>query len=220
VAPVPQLISRPISALELAPGSLVTLRHITWPEFESLLADLGDTRPTRIAYSQETFEIMAPLPKHERAIVLIVDLVKTLLRVQQRPWESLRSTTFKREGVAGVEPDDCFYIQNYQAVIGKDRIDLAVDPPPDLAIESDLTSRTRLASYVALQVPELWIYAADRLKIYHLDGDQYTESDFSPTFPAVDIVGVIPYFVERASEIGTSAALIEFERSLTLPPKI
>lgn len=59
--PVPLLASRPISALELAPGSLVTLRHITWPEFELLLADLGETRPTRIAYSQETFEIMAPL---------------------------------------------------------------------------------------------------------------------------------------------------------------
>jgi hypothetical protein len=103
-------------------------------------------------------------------------------------------------------------------VIGKDRIDLAVDPPPDLAIESDLTSKTRLASYVALQVPELWIYAADRLKIYQLNGNQYTEINFSPTFPGVDVVAVIPYFVERASEIGTSAALMEFERSLTSPP--
>lgn len=155
--------------------------------------------------------------KHERAIVLLVDLVKSLLRVQQRPWESLRSTTFKRDGIAGVEPDDCFYIQNYRAVIGKDRIDLAVDPPPDLAIESDLTSKTRLASYVALQVPELWIYAADRLKIYCLNGDHYLESPTSPTFPDLAVARIIPHFVERASEIGTSAALIEFEQSLTPP---
>jgi Uma2 family endonuclease len=87
-----------MSALELAPGSVVTLRHITWPEFESLLTNLGDSRPTRIAYSQETLEIMAPLPKHERVIVLIVDLVKTLLRVQQRPWESLRWSETGLEG--------------------------------------------------------------------------------------------------------------------------
>lgn len=220
VVAVSERISRPISALELAPGSVVTLRHVTWPEFEALLTDLGDARPTRIAYSQETFEIMAPLPKHERAIVLIVDLVKTLLRVQQRPWESLRSTTFKREGIAGVEPDDCFYIQNHQAVIGKDRIDLAVDPPPDLAIESDLTSKTRLASYLALQVPELWIYSVDRLKIYCLSGNQYIESPTSPTFPDIAVAEIIPYFVERASEIGTSAALREFESSFLPPPTI
>jgi Uma2 family endonuclease len=214
VPSLPQLISRPISAFELAPGSMVTLRQVSWSEFESLLADLGDIRPTRIAYSQETFEIMAPLPKHERAIVLIVDLVKTLLRIQQRPWESLRSTTFRREGIAGVEPDDCFYIQNYRAVIGKDRIDLSTDPPPDLAIESDLTSRTRLSAYLALQVPKLWIFSADRLRIYCLNGGQYSESTSSPTFPTLDVAQVIPYFVERANDIGTSAALQEFERSL------
>jgi hypothetical protein len=34
-------------------------------------------------------------------------------------------------------PDDCFYIQNYQVMIGKQRLDLTVDPVPDLAIEID-----------------------------------------------------------------------------------
>jgi hypothetical protein len=53
---------------------------------------------------------------------------------------------------AGLEPDDCFYLANYQAVIGKDRIDLSVDPPPDLAIESDYTSKTKVDAYMVSQV--------------------------------------------------------------------
>ena len=213
--PASKLIARPVSQIELAPGSVVTMRDVTWQEFEAILNEFDESRSTRIAYSQGTLEIMAPLPKHERAIVIIVDLVKTLLRIQRRPWESLRSTTFKREGVAGVEPDDCFYIENYQAVIGKDRIDLTTDPPPDLAIESDLTSKTRTASYLALKVPELWIYASDRLKIYLLDEERYVESPSSRIFPDIEITQIIPHFVERANVIGTSAVLLEFEDSLT-----
>ena len=46
------------------------------------------------------------------------------------------------------------------AILGKDRIDLAVDPPPDLAIESDFTSKTRIDAYLAIRVPELWVYDA------------------------------------------------------------
>lgn len=54
-----------------------------------------------------------------------------------------------------IEPDNCFYIQNEAAVIGKERLDLSVDPPPDLALEIDLTSRTYPSIYEALKVPEL-----------------------------------------------------------------
>ena len=71
-----------------------------------------------------------------------------------------------------------FFIENYQTVIGKNRLDLTIDLPPDLAIESDYTSKTKLEAYIALKVPELWIY--DRgLKISAQSlskEDDYTES--------------------------------------------
>ena len=71
-----------------------------------------------------------------------------------------------------------FFIENYQTVIGKNRLDLTIDLPPDLAIESDHTSKTKLEAYIALKVPELWIY--DRgLKISAQSlskEDDYTES--------------------------------------------
>lgn len=155
---------------------------------------------------------MAPLPEHERSKVLIADLVKTLLKVQKRQWEPLGSTTFKRENMAaGIEPDDCFYIQNYKAVIGKNRLDLSVDPPPDLAIKTDLTSKTELDAYEALRVPEVWLYERGKLKINVLGEGRYVDSETSPTFPGIAVVEIIPQFMQRAKEVGVSQALEEFE---------
>jgi Uma2 family endonuclease len=204
-------VMTPIDQIQLQPGSVVSIPNINWNEFEEILLALGENRAARIAYSQTMLEIMVPLPEHERAIVVIGDLVKTILRIQRRPWESLRSSTFKRLNRAGVEPDDCFYIQNQQAVIGKARLNLSIDPPPDLAIECDLTSKTRTDAYLAIAVPELWIYDAGTLKIRVLQGDRYVDSSISPTFPTLPIVERVAKTVQRATQIGTSQALLEFE---------
>jgi Uma2 family endonuclease len=200
-------------SLRLEPGQTVTLQPVSWQRFEQILVELGESRSSRIAYFNGTLEIMTPLPEHERSKVLIGDLVKALLKIQKRSWESLGSTTFKREGMtAGIEPDDCFYIENYRAVIGKDRLDLAVDPPPDLAIETDLTSKTELNAYEALRVPELWIYQAGKLTIYLFQQDKYVESQNSLGFPGVAIANLIPQFIQRAKTVGVTQALAEFEQ--------
>ncbi|BAU13451.1 hypothetical protein LEP3755_39900 [Leptolyngbya sp. NIES-3755] len=198
--------------LQLEPGERVTLQPVSWQRFEEVLAELGDRRLPRVAYADQTLEIMAPLPEHERSKVFIADLVKLLLKAQKRRWEPLGSTTFKREEMlAGIEPDDCFYIQNYQAVIGKDRIDLTVDPPPDLAIETDVTSKTELSAYQALGIPELWIYAKGKLKINVLENGEYREVSVSSTFPDFAVIDLIPRFMQRAKIVGVSQALDEFE---------
>lgn len=197
--------------VQLVPGQKVTLQPVSWQRFEEILDELSDRRSARIAYANGILEIMAPLPEHERSKVAISDLVKVLLRVQKRHWEPLGSTTFKREGMAaGIEPDDCFYIQNYQAVIGKDRLDLSVDPPPDLAIETDVTSKTERNAYEALGVPELWIYSGGILSIHVLHSGQYVESK-SMIFPNIEITDLIPQYLQRAKEVGVSQALEEFE---------
>ncbi|NEQ45747.1 MAG: Uma2 family endonuclease [Leptolyngbya sp. SIOISBB] len=209
------LVKIPIKTIDLAPGSRLQVQDVTWQQYVSLLNDLGpDRRTPQLHYCHQTLEIMAPLPEHERSIVVIADLVKVILRLQQRPWESLRSSTFRREGMAGVEPDDCFYIQNQQAVIGKERLDLTVDPPPDLAIESDMTSKTQIAAYEVIGVPELWVYDSGNLRIFHLTTGQYAEADTSQTFPNLPLKQMIPQVLRQAKTIGTSQALMAFEDEL------
>ncbi|MEG4417482.1 Uma2 family endonuclease [Microcoleus sp. LAD1_D5] len=203
-------VLKPVSQITLSPGSVVTIPNISWLEFESILQELGEKRRTRIAYSNSTLEIMVPLPEHERPKDLISDVVKILLKSAGRRYEPFGSTTFKREGAAGVEPDACFYILNYQRMIGRRRL-LPDDPPPDLAIETDVTSKTKIDAYKIIGVPEVWVYDGGRLRIYLLQDGEYVESDISPNFPEIAIAQLIPATVERAWQVGNLQALEELE---------
>ena len=164
-------VLKPVSQITLSPGSVVTIPNISWLEFESILQELGEKRRTRIAYSNSTLEIKVPLLDREIPKDLISDIVKILLKSAGRRYQPFASTTFKREGAAGVEPDACFYILNYQRMIGRRRLQ-PDDPPPDLAIETDVTSKTKIDAYKIIGVPEVWVYDSGRLRIYLLqDGE-------------------------------------------------
>ena len=205
----------PINKIYLNLGSKISIPNLSWLEFENILEELGEKRNLRLAYSQQCLEIMSPLPEHERVKILISDLVKIILKVQKKPWEALGSTTFKNKTMeAGIEPDECFYIKNHQAVIGKNRLDLSQDPPPDLAIESDLTSLTEITAYQKLKVPELWVYHQGKLTIYILQEKEYKKSSISLNFPDVKIIESIPKLIERANLLGSSQALWEFEENV------
>jgi Uma2 family endonuclease len=156
-----------------------------------------------------------PLPGHERAKALIGDLLKIILDELGLEWESLGSTTFKSQVMqAGIEPDDCFYIQNYQAMIGKQRLDLTVDPVPDLAIEVDFTSVTQVSAYEALRVPEIWCYKKGKLEISVLENGQYIKALMSKVFPDLPVIEGISLFLEKSEELPMSALRREFRQWL------
>ncbi|MEM9008450.1 MAG: Uma2 family endonuclease [Cyanobacteria bacterium P01_F01_bin.86] len=204
------LVTKPIGQLHLAPGSLVTIPDVTWSEFEAILAERAHHSHGRIVYYQGTLEIMVPLPEHERPKELISDIVKALLKKQRIPYEPFGSTTFKQLGTAGVEPDACFYIQNAPQIIGLRRLQPG-DPPPDLAIESDVTSKTTIDAYTAIGVPEVWIFDSGHLKIFVLQANSYVEKNQSIIFSSLPIVDIVNKTVERSWKIGSYQAFLEFE---------
>ena len=198
--------------LKIQPGQQLLVEDVNWQQFESILAELGERRASRLSYSNGRLEIMVPLPEHEKAKEIIGDMVKILLETRQIAFESLGSTTLKNERMSqAVEPDTCFYIQNQAAVIGKNRLDMSVDPPPDLAIEIDLTSRTQLDNYQILGVPELWRYARRGLQINVLQAEQYIESDVSPTFPNIPIVELVNQYTQQSQVAGRTSAIQAFK---------
>ena len=197
--------------LRIQPGQQLLLSDVSWQQFENILAELGEHRAARLSYSHGFLEIMVPLPEHEKAKEIIGDLVKILLEARQIAFESLGSTTLKNERMTqAVEPDACFYIQNQAAVIGKNRLNMSVDPPPDLAIEIDLTSRTQLDNYQILGVPELWRYGKQGLQINVLQGGKYVESNFSPTFPDIPIIELVNQCVQQSQVSGRTQAIQAF----------
>ena len=210
-------VTIPIKNIQLDPGSLMTIRDVTWEQFEAILEEREAAGiRTRIAYIKGTLEIMSPLPIHERPHRIIGHIVTALLDIQERDWEDFGSTTFRKKAKqVGLEPDTCFYIQNSAEVRDRKRIDLTVDPPPDLAIESDVTSLTTLDIYEALEVPEVWIYTEKKFTINVLIDGKYVESSSSPTFPNLPILELIPQLVDRAFTEGSSKMLRELRKQMS-----
>ena len=199
-----------ISQIETLEGQSTILHDIDWQQFESILEELGEKRNTRIAYLDGELEIVMPLPHHEKVKVLISYFVQALLDELVIDFEGFGSTTFKDKAKkAGLEPDECFYIQNNVAMRGIRKLNMAINPPPDLAIEVDVTSKTKFDVYRILGVPELWVYD-QVLKIYVLQNDEYVESEFSPTFGDIPVREIIPQFLELSFNEGRSAAMRAF----------
>ena len=193
------------------PGQQMLLQDISWQQLENILEEMGEKRAARISYSHGWLEIMVPLPEHEKDKELIGDLVKILLEILQIDFEPFGSTTLKNErSRQAVEPDTSFYIQNQAAIIGKNRIDLNIDPPPDLAIEIDITSRTRFENYEILGVPELWRHTQQGLEIFLLKEGKYIKSESSPNFLDIPIVELVNEYVQQCLTIGRSQAMRNF----------
>jgi Uma2 family endonuclease len=190
------MVTLQLRQIVVQPGQRLQIHDVSWQEFEAILDELGDQRACRIAYSDGVLEIRVPSPKHEKAKVLIGDMVKILLEELDIDNECFGSSTFKRQEMAkGIEPDDCFYIEHQAQMIGRDRIDLNFDPPPDLAIEVDVTSKTGLDAYQVLGVPELWQFEEGQLKISVLQQGQYQDVRVSPHFPELAIAETMTQFI-------------------------
>ena len=195
----------------------IIFENTSWQEFETILDELGEHRNSRVAYNNGRLAIMTPLPEHEISKEVISDLLKALLEELDVEFWPLGSTTFKKESLAkGIEPDNCFYIENEAAVRGKNRLDLTTDPPPDLAIEIDLTSSSNLEIYAALKVPELWRFTLGKLEINVLqDDNKYVVSKYSPNFPNLSLTEKIPEYLERCKKEGRNKTMKAFRAWVT-----
>jgi Uma2 family endonuclease len=200
-----------LERLAVPPGQKLLLSGISWQEFETILEDLGESRGSRIVYDRGTLEIMTPLPEHEMNKVLVSNLVEALLEELEIDFWCLGSTTFKSEILGkGIEPDNCFYIRNEAAVRGKSRLNLTSDPPPDLALEIEVNSRSHPNIYAALGVPELWRFEQGKLQINVLQAGKYVEVEESQIFPNFPLKQKLPEFLKCCKIEGRNKTMKAF----------
>ncbi len=177
----------------------VVLHDVSWEAYERLMADHAEASSPRFFYDRGTLEIMSPSAEHEeanRTLSLLVEVIAEEFGIEVR---NLGSTTFKRADLArGFEPDSCFYIANLSKVKGKKEIDLAIDPPPDLVIEIDITrsSIDKMATFAVLGVPEVWRYDGERLTIFGLRTGEYREQPESRALPSVTSADITRFLTE------------------------
>ena len=166
----------------------VILNNIRWETYQYLVQDSEEQPNKRLTYDRGILEIMTPLPEHEVYKKLIDRFVLVMVEEMNKEMRSLGSCTWSRQDLKqGLEPDECYYINHEEAVRGKLNIDLNFDPPPDLAIEIDITSSSlnRMSIYEAFGVAEVWRFDGQFLSIYQLVDGIYQMSDKSGVFPFI-----------------------------------
>lgn len=191
-----------MATMTVPSGRRLILGGVPWQTYLRVLRAF-DGRHLRITYDRGALEIMTLSSQHERFKSLLGYLI--LVLVEELGWNmaSFGSMTFKRRRrKRGLEPDECYWIQSEPLVRGKDVIDLRRDPPPDLVVEIEWTRSAldRMGIYRALNVPEVWQYDGQTLKVQRLDAaGQYAESPQSRAFPFLPLTDVARFLALRTT---------------------
>jgi len=199
--------------IHLPPGAILRLPG-SWQDYQKLTQQLGDRSIPRIKYRPGEILLMSPSPAHGREAHIIAMVVTVLLDYLEQDYEAFTPITMDLPEIRGIEPDYCFYIDNWAAVAGKARINWGVDPSPDLVIEIDVTSYTDVNDYLPYRVPEVWIYKRKGLVIYSYGESGYEVVNNSRYFPMMNISEILGECFQVAGDRNTSTAIRELRRKL------
>jgi Uma2 family endonuclease len=203
----------------------IVLSGISWEQYEQLREN-EENWHVRMAYDQGTLELMSPSQDHEAIKKLTARMIEAFTEEMGIPLTALGSTTWKSGELGkGIEADECYYILNHHRICHRRQIDLAVDPPPDLAVESEVSRSAvrRLRIYAALGVPEIWRWRKSGLTAYSLGANgKYTERELSLNLPALRVKD-LESFLDFQLAADQTAWIRKFrswvrERFLTPPP--
>ena len=211
-------------AIVETPSEHMVFRNIGWDAFERILDDIGETHH-RVTYQDGDLEFMTTSLEHDsygRWIGRLIFFVAYELKMKLKTGGS---TTLKKAlRKAGLEPDECFWIKHEAQLRGKKKWDPLADPPPDLAVEIDISSSwlDRLAIYAALEVPEIWRFDGERLRILVLGANgKYKERAKSAAFPSLPMDGLVRFVkgIDHAEEVELIQEFTEWLRTSVVAKK-
>jgi Uma2 family endonuclease len=194
------------------------LHGISWETYAQMLEDIGEQPGLRLTYDEGSLEIMTTSALHEYLkswMAQVIEMMCFQLGIRKRCGGSF---THKREDLLkGIEPDECYWIQNEPAVRGRKEIDLSVDPPPDLAVEVDISRSwlDRIAIFAALRIPEVWCFDGRLLRIHLLQSNgEYGESSTGAAFPFLPMAEFARFlqFEEGTDELTQMQAFVNWLR--------
>ncbi|MEK7724970.1 MAG: Uma2 family endonuclease [Acidobacteriota bacterium] len=167
------------------------LSDITWETYDQFVQETMDKIVNPLFYfEKETLFIMPLLPKHERINYYLESLVNILTEEFKVDCIGLGSTTYQRADIEkGFEPDSCFYFKYEKQMRNKNKLDMSIDPAPELIIEVDITSLStgRQNIFAAFGVPEIWRYDGDKMQILQLNKNKYVEINNSLALPKITV---------------------------------
>jgi len=197
-----------LAALEtLPPETPFVLTDVGWDDYVRITDEIGERPGVRVTYDQGRLEIMTLSPEHEGPSRLFTHLISVIVEEMGLDYISLGSTTLRLKRISGgLEADDCYYIGDFSAVAGIKRMNLEIYPPPDLAVEVDIShgSGAKFRIYAGLGVKELWLFDGRAMNFHQLSEGQYITIQNSGLFPFLT-PGVLPLFLDQGLNEGVIA---------------
>ena len=190
-----------MSTVTLPERQYLLLHDVGWDDFRNFERMVDDQRGHRLTYDRGRLEFITLSYLHEQVKTLLDRLIFVLVEEFDLQIASGGQTTFRREDLdRGCEPDQCYYLENEPLVRGKEELDLAVDPPPDLVIEIEISRSVldRLGVFAAFGVPEIWCTDGERLRFLRLtDSGEYEEQPQSRYFPGIGSADIASFLQKR-----------------------
>lgn len=183
-----------MATAEKAPAEQRFLLHgITWQTYLEL-RDAPENYHVRMTYDRGSLEMMSPSKRHEQFGYFLGRLIDAWSEEAGVDIQGCGTMTCSREDLEkGFEPDRCYYVANEARMRDKPELDLATDPPPDLAVEIDVTRKSiaKMPLYAAFGVPEVWRYDGRSLLVFELSAEgQYVPRPSSRSFPRLPLAEV------------------------------
>ncbi len=196
-------MSRAPSVQQPPAGRCLRLSGVDWRTYSQLLHAFAERPGIRLTYDRGELEIMSPLLAHEKDDRFLARLIVAATEELGLPILEGGSTTLRRRlRRRGIEADECYWIANAHRIAGRRRLDLRTEPPPDLALEVDVThsSLDRMSIYAGLGVPEVWCLDGDTLTFHVLDKNgTYAGAPASQAFPLIAPANLVS-FLQQARQ--------------------
>ena len=164
-------------AIAITPEPLPTQRMVipgTWKQFERLREGWEQSKRVRLAYYEGTIEIIMPGQVHELFKTIIGMIIESYLIDRALEFLPTGSMTQKVEEVAAAEADESYVVGEFK-----------------LSIEVTVASGddSKLQTYKALGVNEVWFWEDGVLEIHHLINGEYdrVESSQIPELSGIDM---------------------------------
>lgn len=207
-----------VSAHPNAAVQRFVFESVSWDRFIAMTDALGE-QSARVSYNGSQLEIMTTSLRHQRWKKRIARLVEMLTLETGMELVCGGEMTFRNEqALRGLEPDECYWIQNAETMLPVQDWDALIHPAPDLAIEIDVSPHAvdREEIYAQLGVAEIWRFRDERLSAWGLTNGRFEPIEFSRAFPFLRVTD-LQRFIEPAGDTATLREFVSWIREQGFP---